>query len=568
MKSILLTTIFLAAGLPVSGLTLGPAVNSVAEFDKAESDSLSWRVVDDGVMGGLSKGNFGVSDGGILTFKGTLSLENNGGFSSIRTEKVKMDLSGADGLLVRVRGDGRTYQMRFGTDARFRGMEISFMAEFKTSKGEWVEVKIPYDQFKGSFRGMKLKDEVFDPSKVSRLGLLLADKNPGAFEINVDWIRTYGGADPSDVVATALSDGRFKTLTKALTSAGLVETLQSDGPFTVFAPTDEAFGKLPTGVVSSLLKPENSEELGNILKYHVLAGSVRLAGALEAKDAKTITGESISVTFSDGKIKVNESTLINSDIQCSNGTIHVIDSVLLPPRPETDLVAIAKRSGKFNTLLAAVQAAGLSDTLSGASEITILAPTDEAFSKLPEGTLESLLKPGNKKTLQKILAMHVLNGKVSAGDALNAKKAVSFSGEPLTFKVEDGLLKVNSSTIVSTDIVADNGVIHVIDSVLLPEEESTSREPVDVSTPRSPIELIESAIDRGVPIFNEGNHQGCADIYRDCLMELIATKKINGEFLGAMETLVSATNKLKDSTKRAWMLRNGLDHLYQALGRG
>lgn len=568
MNRTLLTTIFLAAGLPVSGLTLGPAVNSVAEFDKAESDSLSWRVVDDGVMGGLSKGNFGVSDGGILTFKGTLSLENNGGFSSIRTEKVKMDLSGADGLLVRVRGDGRTYQMRFGTDARFRGMEISFMAEFKTSKGEWVEVKIPYDQFKGSFRGMKLKDEVFDPSKVSRLGLLLADKNPGAFEINVDWIRTYGGADPSDVVATALSDGRFKTLTKALTSAGLVETLQSDGPFTVFAPTDEAFGKLPTGVVSSLLKSENSEELGNILKYHVLAGSVRLAGALEAKDAKTITGESISVTFSDGKIKVNESTLINSDIQCSNGTIHVIDSVLLPPRPETDLVAIAKRSGKFNTLLAAVQAAGLSDTLSGASEITILAPTDEAFSKLPEGTLESLLKPGNKKTLQKILAMHVLNGKVSAGDALNAKKAVSFSGEPLTFKVEDGLLKVNSSTIVSTDIVADNGVIHVIDSVLLPEEESTSREPVDVSTPRSPIELIESAIDRGVPIFNEGNHQGCADIYRDCLMELIATKKINGEFLGAMETLVSATNKLKDSTKRAWMLRNGLDHLYQALGRG
>ena len=455
--------------------------------------------------------------------------------------------------------------MRFGTDARFRGMEISFMAEFKTSRGEWVEVKIPFDQFKGSFRGMNLKDEVFDPSKVSRVGLLLADKNPGAFELNVDWIRTYGGANPSDLVATALSDGRFQTLAKALTSAGLVETLQGDGPFTVFAPTDEAFSKLPAGVVSSLLKPENSDELGSLLKYHVLAGSIRLAGALEVEEAKAITGESITVTFSDGKVRVNESTLINSDIQCSNGTIHVIDSVLLPPRPETDLVAIAKRSGKFNTLLAAVQAAGLSDTLSGASEITILAPTDEAFSKLPEGALESLLKPGNKKTLQKILAMHVLNGKVSAGDALNAKRAVSFSGEPLTFKVEDGLLKVNSSTIVSTDIVADNGVFHVIDSVLLPEEESISKASVDVSTPKSPIELIESAIGRGVPIFNEGDHQGCADIYRDCLMELIATKKISGEFLGAMETLVSATNSLKDNTKRAWMLRSGLDHLYKAL---
>ena len=92
MKTILFTTIFLAAGLPASSLTLGAAVNSVAEFDKSGSDSLSWRVVDDGVMGGLSKGNFGVSSGGILTFRGTLSLENNGGFSSIRTEKVKMNL--------------------------------------------------------------------------------------------------------------------------------------------------------------------------------------------------------------------------------------------------------------------------------------------------------------------------------------------------------------------------------------------------------------------------------------------------------------------------------------------
>jgi uncharacterized surface protein with fasciclin (FAS1) repeats len=368
------------------------------------------------------------------------------------------------------------------------------------------------------------------------------------------------------LVTTALSDGRFKTLAKALTSAGLVETLQGDGPFTVFAPTDEAFGRLPTGVVSNLLKPENSEELGNILKYHVLAGSIRLAGALEAEDAKTITGESISVTFSDGKIKVNDSTLINSDIQCSNGTIHVIDSVLLPPKPETDLVAVAKRSGKFSTLLAAVQAAGLSDTLSGASEITVLAPTDEAFSKLPKGTLESLLKPENRKTLQKILAMHVLNGKVSAGDALNAKQAMSFSGEPLTFEVKDGLLKVNSSTIVSTDIIADNGVIHVIDSVLLPEKQSMTEDPVDVSSSKSPIELIESAIDRGVPIFNQGDHQGCADIYRDCLKELIATKKINGEFVGAMETLLSATNKMKDNAKRAWMLRSGLDHLYKALG--
>jgi len=568
MKKNFLTLISLLMVLPVSSLTLGAAENSVAEFDKSDSDSLSWRVVNDGVMGGLSKGDFGVSGEGILTFRGMLSLENNGGFSSIRTEKVKMDLSGADGLLVRAKGDGRTYQMRFATDARFRGMEVSFMAEFRTKKGEWAEVKIPFTKFKGSFRGMKLKDEVFDPSKVSRVGLLLADKNPGEFELNVDWIRTYGGKDSKDVVTTALSDGRFKTLTKVLTSAELVETLRGEGPFTVFAPTDEAFDKLPADVTSNLLRPENSEELVNVLKYHVLAGSVRLAGALEAEGAKTISGDSISVTFTDGKVKVNDASLINSDIQCSNGVIHVIDSVLLPPKPATDLVAIAKKSGNFSTLLSAVEAAGLSDTLSSASEVTILAPTDEAFNKLPKGTLESLLKPENRKALQKILAMHVLNGKISAGDALNEKQAMSFSGESLTFKVMDGFLKVNSSTIVSTDIAADNGVIHVLDSVLLPEEGNASKEPADVSSSKSPIELIESAIDRGVPIFNQGDHQSCADIYRDCLQELISTKKINGEFLGAMQTLVANSKMVKDNTKRAWMLRNGLDHLYQALDRG
>jgi hypothetical protein len=108
----------------------------------------------------------------------------------------------------------------------------------------------------------------------------------------------------------------------------------------------------------------------------------------------------------------------------------------------------------------------------------------------------------------------------------------------------------------------------VIDSVLLPDGENVSKESVDVSSSKSPVELIESAIDRGVPIFNQGDHQGCADIYRDCLQELISTKKINGEFLGAMQTLVASSNMVKDNTKRAWMLRNGLDHLYQALGRG
>ena len=108
---------------------------SVAEFTPEESEKLDWRVVDDGVMGGLSQGKREIGKDGILRFFGTLSLENNGGFSSLRTGTVKLDLSGAEGVMLRVKGDGRTYQVRLSTDAEYRGREMSFQAGFPTDKG-------------------------------------------------------------------------------------------------------------------------------------------------------------------------------------------------------------------------------------------------------------------------------------------------------------------------------------------------------------------------------------------------------------------------------------------------
>lgn len=142
--------------------------NSLVEFSADEAKSLEWRVVNDGVMGGLSKGKLEIIDDGVLKFSGNLSLENNGGFSSIRTGNLKRDLSSAEGLIARVKGDGRTYQVRFGTEARFRGMEVSFMAEFKTEKDKWTEVKVPFSDFTGSFRGMTLKNEKFNPAEIDR----------------------------------------------------------------------------------------------------------------------------------------------------------------------------------------------------------------------------------------------------------------------------------------------------------------------------------------------------------------------------------------------------------------
>jgi monofunctional biosynthetic peptidoglycan transglycosylase len=166
---------------------------SVAEFTPEESGKLDWRVVDDGVMGGLSQGKREIGKDGILRFFGTLSLENNGGFSSLRTGNVKLDLSGAEGVMLRIKGDGRTYQLRLSTDAEYRGREMSFHAGFPTTKGEWTEVKIPFNRLVGSWRGTELPDKTFDPSKIRRLGLQLADKKEGPFELHVDWIRSYGG---------------------------------------------------------------------------------------------------------------------------------------------------------------------------------------------------------------------------------------------------------------------------------------------------------------------------------------------------------------------------------------
>jgi len=552
-------------------LSQSPAVagkKSVAEFDASEAKSLGWRVVDDGVMGGRSKGNIKVSDDGILTFSGKLSLENNGGFSSLRTERLKMNLAEADGLVARVKGDGRTYQMRFNTEVRFRGMEVSFKADFKTEKGEWIEVKVPFDQFKGSFRGMSLSKEKFDPGKISRIGLLLGDKKQGPFELKVDWIRSYGGsASDDDIVSAALADGRFGILAKALTEAKLVETLQGKGPFTVFAPTDDAFKKLPKGTVETLLKPENSSKLQAVLTYHVVAGSIDLVSALSAAEAKTFQGSPVKIAFSEGRVRINDAAIVNADIQCSNGVIHVIDSVILPPKeaePSNDIASVAKRAGNFTTLLAAVDAVGLTDALTSDQDVTVLAPTDAAFAALPKGTVEELLKSENRDKLMAILSLHAIPGKVSAGDALNAGIAKSLGGGSLKFSVVDGLLKVNGATIVKTDIKCDNGTIHVIDAVILSGSKRGESKTASTND-KTPLEQIEAAIDRGVPIFNSGEHGECANIYSDCMVSISKASCVDSRVSMVIKQLVKKAENIESDTERAWVLRSGLDHVYATL---
>ena len=137
-------------------------------------------------------------------------------------------------------------------------------------------------------------------------------------------------ASPKDIVDTAVAAGQFKTLATALTAAGLIDTLKGAGPFTVFAPTDEAFAKLPQGTVASLLKPENKEKLTAILTYHVVAGKDLAKDVMGLSTVKTVNGKEVSIKVVDGKVMVGDATVTKADIQASNGVIHVIDTVLLP----------------------------------------------------------------------------------------------------------------------------------------------------------------------------------------------------------------------------------------------
>jgi len=274
-------------------------------------------------------------------------------------------------------------------------------------------------------------------------------------------------ATTGDIVAVAAEAGSFKTLLAAATAGGLVEVLQSDGPLTVFAPTDEAFAKLPAGTVETLLKPENKDALVAILTYHVVPGKQMAADVLKKKSMTTVNGQRADIAMKNGAAMIDKAKIVKTDIKASNGVIHVIDAVILPE--QADIIEVATKAGTFNTLAAALTAAGLVETLQGKGPFTVMAPTDEAFAKLPEGTVAELLKPENKAMLQKVLLYHVVPGRVFADQVVTLKEAPTAAGVAAPIKATKSGVSVGGANVVMTDIETSNGVIHVIDTVMLPE---------------------------------------------------------------------------------------------------
>ena len=364
-------------------------------------------------------------------------------------------------------------------------------------------------------------------------------------------------AETKDIVDTAVAAGSFKTLATALQSAELVDALKGEGPFTVFAPTDEAFSALPEGTVETLLKPENKQQLTNILTYHVVSGAVTADQVVKLSGAKSLNGQQIDVKVQEGKVNVDNANVTTTDIACSNGVIHAIDSVLLPAAD--NIPTTAEKAGSFKTLLAAVNAAGLEEVLSGDAPLTVFAPTDEAFAKLPEGTLESLLKPESKAKLIDILKLHVVPGRVYSADAIAAGNAETLLGEQIKIQITGNSAKVNESTLTATDIDASNGVIHVIDSVLLPSDNK--------QTSVHPRQRIEQAISEGVPLYNAGHADACAEVYMTTVQNILEMED-HCICPSTRATMQVALNKAKHSTcptTKAWTMRNAMNVAYRAL---
>jgi transforming growth factor-beta-induced protein len=270
-----------------------------------------------------------------------------------------------------------------------------------------------------------------------------------------------------NIVQTAVSAGQFTTLASLLTQAGLVETLSTGGPFTVFAPTDAAFAKVPKATLDALAK--NPALLKSVLLYHVVPGRVTAADVVKLSSAKTLEGSSVAIKTDGGSVYIDKAKVTTPDIMASNGVIHVIDSVLIPKSvaaPEKNIVKTAVAAGQFKTLASLLTKAGLANVLQGKGPFTVFAPTDAAFAKVPKATLAALAK--NKAKLRAVLLYHVVKGKVTAAQAMKLHSAKTLNGKSVKIRVSGGKVRVGGATVIKANVSASNGVIHVINKVLIP----------------------------------------------------------------------------------------------------
>ena len=284
--------------------------------------------------------------------------------------------------------------------------------------------------------------------------------------------------DPASGTITNVADtnGNFTTLVAALQTANLDTVLaDASGKFTVFAPTDAAFTALLNDLGITATELLASPDLTDILLYHVIVGAEINAAAATAIAGNTVTvenGDSLALSSSNTELFANLSGISLPDVDASNGIIHVIDTVLLPPAeattPTDTIYQLASRNADFSTLTAALDATGLNATLNAAGDFTVFAPTNAAFDALGAGVVAGLL--GDLPTLEKILLKHVVAGSVDSVTAFTLNGAdvptLNSDGETVKITLDSGVFTVDGAQVTVFDIPATNGVIHVIDEVI------------------------------------------------------------------------------------------------------
>jgi transforming growth factor-beta-induced protein len=295
--------------------------------------------------------------------------------------------------------------------------------------------------------------------------------------------------DSNNVYDVISTDERFSTLAGLISDAGLDETLMG-GEYTVFAPTNEAFAKLDDNTLAVLAS--DPELLKKVLLYHVVPGKVMADKVVATAQLASAEGSSLDIKVEGSDVSVGAAKVLATDIAADNGVIHALDTVLVPadvtiPASAADVAAAAATATPasavagctiptvaeavtadpdFSTLLTAVKAAGLVDTLNGAGPYTVFAPTNAAFAKVPKETLDGLLN--DPAALKAVLLYHVVSGKVMSPDVVKLTTATTVNGADVKVMVDGSTVKINDATVTKVDVPACNGVIHVIDSVLLP----------------------------------------------------------------------------------------------------
>jgi uncharacterized surface protein with fasciclin (FAS1) repeats len=293
------------------------------------------------------------------------------------------------------------------------------------------------------------------------------------------------------VVDVIVNSPDHNTLEVAVIAAELADDLSGPGPFTVFAPTDAAFAALPAGTIETLLV-DPTGTLAQILLYHVVGAQALSTDLSDGQTITTLFGQDVTVTIGMNGVMINNATVVVADIVADNGVVHVIDAVLLPPAPTpTTVVDVIVNSADHDTLEAAVIAAGLAETLSGDGPFTVFAPTDAAFASLPAGTIETLLADPTG-ALTQILLYHVVGAQALSTDLTDGQTVATLQGQTVTVTINAEGVFINNAQVTVADIVTDNGVIHVIDAVLVPQQPNSvsNTETVKLNIPNPVMENI------------------------------------------------------------------------------